>query len=102
MGKKVYTHENRFLVWNARNILDAAGIENQIRNEYASSGAGELSPIDSWPELWVNDEEEYERAVALIEKAFSEGEGVSWRCEYCGESNGPSFEICWNCQQANE
>ena len=26
----------------------------------------------------------------------------AWRCPRCGQPNGPSFEICWNCGTGRE
>jgi hypothetical protein len=25
-----------------------------------------------------------------------------WICKACGESNGTRFEVCWNCERANQ
>ena len=95
--KKVYTSENRFLVSNARNILEAQDISVTLRNEHASSAMGELSPLDTWMELWVVRERDYDRACAILEEALSESSAPPWSCSDCGESNDPSFELCWQC-----
>lgn len=95
--KKVYTNENRFLVGNARNILEAEGIEVTLRNEHASSAMGELSPIDTWMELWVVDEGDYDRACNILDTALSETTAPEWACDSCGEMNDASFELCWQC-----
>lgn len=95
--KKVYTSENRFLVSNARNILEAAGIEVTLRNEYAGSAMGELSPIDTWMELWVVRERDYERACVILDEALSDSTAPPWTCASCGEVNDAAFELCWQC-----
>ncbi len=41
--KLVYTHENRLMVLNVRNILSDYGIDVVINKEYASSAAGGLA-----------------------------------------------------------
>ena len=69
--KQVYTHENRLLVSNARNILEAEGVELQVRNEYAAGAAGDLAPLDAWMELWVVNNRDYTRAHDLIDSAFN-------------------------------
>ncbi len=28
--------------------------------------------------------------------------GQDWLCPECGESNGPRFEVCWNCGRTEE
>lgn len=96
--KKIYTHENRFIVWNAKNILENEGIDCVVQNEYASSGIGDLSPFETWPELWVLDDNEAERAADIIDDAFNARQRRrAWRCPKCHEINGPAFEICWKC-----
>lgn len=97
--KLIYTHENRVLVSNARNLVENAGIDVMLKNEYAGGGMGELSPWDTWVELWVVDDADYDRARALLERAEGAAEGAQWRCRHCGELNDAGFEICWNCQR---
>ena len=96
--KKVYTNENRFIVSNAKNILEANGVDVTVRNEHASSAVGELSVFDAWMELWVDDDD-YVRAVSILENALSQPGAALWRCVGCNELNDASFEICWNCQR---
>ena len=98
--KKVYTNENRFLVGNARNLLEAEGIEVVLRNEHASSAMGELSPIDTWMELWVVEDRDYDRACAVLDAALSDASAPGWQCPGCGEANDASFELCWQCGTA--
>jgi hypothetical protein len=96
--KMVYTNESRFLVGNARNILQAQGIDVVLRNEHASSAIGEVSAFDAWVEIWVLNDSDYSRACAVIEASLSEKDAVAWLCEHCKEENDASFELCWNCQ----
>lgn len=93
----LYTNENRLLVANVRNILEAAGIEVVLKNEFAAGGVGELSPFEAWPELWVANDGDYERAARLLDTSLSASNAPPWRCVKCGESNDPSFEMCWQC-----
>ncbi len=51
--KLVFTNESTFLVNNVKNLLEAQKIKVFIKNEYAQGAIGEISPFDSWPELWV-------------------------------------------------
>ena len=96
--KLIFTSENRFLVGNAQNIVENAGIEVVLKNEYAAGGTGELSPLDTWPELWVIHDSDYEAAIDLIENATSSENAKEWRCGNCREINDASFEFCWKCQ----
>lgn len=93
----LYTNDNRLIVANARNIVEAAGIGVVLKNEYAAGGIGELSAFDAWVELWVTDDSNYDRASRLLKNAFSAENAVPWTCSNCNESNDPSFDLCWNC-----
>jgi hypothetical protein len=95
--KLVYTHENLFLLSNVKALLEAAGIEVLLRNEYAGGGRGELPVFETWPELWIEKERDYARARAIIEAMHSTSRPPEWACSQCGESNDPSFEFCWRC-----
>ena len=63
--KKVFTHPNSLIVGNARSLLEEAGIQAELRNEFASSAMGETAPLETWPELWVG-EGDYEQARDLL------------------------------------
>ena len=95
----LYSNENRLIVANVRNIVESAGIAVTLKNEFAAGGAGELSPFEVWPELWVVNDADYERATRLIESSLSARNAVPWRCINCSEDNDPAFETCWKCGQ---
>lgn len=94
--RKICSQQNATLIWHARNILASAGIDCTLRNEFASGGVGQLSPFDAWPELWVEDRDEY-RARNLLKAAFEVADLPDWNCPRCGERIGGAFESCWNC-----
>ncbi len=94
----VYTHENRFFVSNAKNIVSEAGIDTFLKNEYAAGAAGDLAPLDSWLELWVINDNDHQTALSLIESAFTKNSQSPWTCILCNEKNEASFEICWSCR----
>lgn len=98
--KLIYTNENRLLVGNAENILESHGIEVVWRNEFNQGAAGEVSPGDAWPELWLVDEADYDKASKILENSLTPEDAPDWKCDACGEDNGPSFEVCWNCGAA--
>lgn len=93
----IYTNENRLLVANVRNLLEASGIGVSMKNEFAAGGAGELSPFEVWPEVWVTEDSDYEQAVRLLDSSLSASDAPSWLCANCGEHNDASFELCWQC-----
>jgi len=100
--KLIYTSEDRFMVWGVINTLELAGYECHIRNEYAAGGAGDIAPIDTWPEVWLDNDIQYEDALNYLENNILQkiSGGQDWVCSRCGETNGSAFEFCWNC--ANE
>ncbi len=95
--KLVYTHPNPIVVAQSRSTLEHAGIDCTLRNEYAMGAIGELAPIDAWPELWVINDRDYERAQRLLESSRQAVQGAQWRCSKCRQDNPPTFEICWHC-----
>lgn len=95
--KKVFTHENRLIVFNIKNLLQGQDIDCHIKNEYSSGGVGDLSPFETWPEVWVADKNIAQAEQVINLHLKTETEGPEWRCVDCGEQNVGSFEICWNC-----
>ncbi len=62
-----------------------------------TGGIGELPINECWPEVWVNDESDFNSAERLINTALSPAEqNTKWHCQ-CGESIEGQFEICWSC-----
>lgn len=93
--QKIFCDQTLLSVTHLKNLLEAAHINAEIRNEFAAGGVGELSFIDAWPELWVAYED-VAQANKIINE-FKEGEsGEDWIC-VCGESNGSNFGSCWSC-----
>ena len=101
MMKMVYSNESIFLVTNVKNIIDAEGINTFIKNEFALGAVGEISMFDSWPEVWVTNDEDFERATEILASSQRSNQGKDWICEKCSEKNAPSFEVCWHCGSEN-
>ena len=97
--KKVFTHENRMIVFNMKNLLQAQGIATVVVNEFAAGGAGELPAFDTWPELRVDDDARFTRAQAVLRSILDDSNGQSWFCRACQEENDAAFRICWNCSR---
>lgn len=95
--KKIFTHENRMIVFNMKNLLQGEGIDSFVINEFASGGAGDLATFDTWPELWIEDDARVPQAEQIMQDVLSADETGSWFCRGCQESNEASFRICWNC-----
>ena len=95
--KLVYTHPSNIVVAQARSALELAGIECTLRNEYAGGAFGELAPIDTWPELWVLRDRDFERANTTLENAQAEVKEADWQCDSCQGHSPATFDICWRC-----
>ncbi len=100
--KKLYTHENRLIVFNFKNVLQGEGIETIVVNEFAGGGAGDLPTFDTWPELWLENEAQFDRADAILQAILHGDTTHFWYCKGCQEKNDQSFHLCWSCGRADE
>jgi hypothetical protein len=60
--KKVATASTVLMINHYRNILVAEGIPCQIRNDQLNQVLGEVPFTEVWPELWVENDLDYDRA----------------------------------------
>jgi putative signal transducing protein len=93
--KRVYSSHNATLVHHFRNLLEAEGIETEVRNAILSSALGELPPAECQAELWVLRGEDVWRAEEILRAPAMSG--PDWACPSCGEVLGAQFAQCWNC-----
>lgn len=93
----VYTHPNIALVTQAQSLIEHAGIECALRNEYAAGAIGELAPISAWPEVWIIDDRNFEEAVAVVQASQRDVSESDWQCSRCANANPGTFESCWHC-----
>ena len=100
--KKLFTHENRMIVFNLKNVLEGEGINSVVVNEFAAGGAGDLPTFDTWPELWLEDEAQLEQAQTIVDRILHDDSDEVWYCSGCQEQNAGSFRLCWNCGRAYE
>jgi hypothetical protein len=95
--QKIFSHENRLMVFNIHNLLAEAGIASHIRNEFSGGGVGDLSPFETWPEVWVADADEDAARRVVTDSLDQTQHDAQWVCRECGETNAGNFEICWQC-----
>jgi hypothetical protein len=93
--KRVFSSFNTVLVHHSRNLLEAEGIETELRNQMLSSAMGELPPAECQAEVWVVNDEDAPRAFGVLRRPPVAG--PDWNCGECGESSGPQFTQCWKC-----
>ena len=95
--KKLTSADSLITINHFKNLLEAEGIPCQIRNEHLGSIVGEMPFVETWPELWVVNDLDFDRATQLITDADAESPSAPWRCRKCGEENEGQFAACWNC-----
>jgi len=95
--KKLTSADSLITINHFKNLLESEGIPCQIRNEHLGSIMGEMPFVETWPELWVVNDLDFDRATQLITAVDAESPGKSWRCRKCGEENEGQFAACWNC-----
>ena len=100
--KKVYSSDNFMLIGHLREVLEAHHIDCVVKNEHLLGGAGELPPIECWPELWVMEDFQLGKARELIDAFVAPrlDSTRDWRCAGCGEALEGQFSECWNCGEA--
>ena len=100
--KLIYTHENRIMALNIRNVLINHGFDVALNNEFASSASGGLAPFDTWPEVWLLRDDDFDNAKKIIESISYNSTQAAWECKKCQEENDESFDYCWKCHEENE
>ena len=96
--KKVTSSDSIVTINHYKNLLQSEGIDAFLRNEHLGSIMGEVPFQEVWPEVWVKDDLDYDRALQLIDESISEESPIdSWRCRKCGTENEGQFAACWNC-----
>ena len=97
--KKVYSSDSFLLVGQLRELLERQHIRCIAKNEYLIGGAGELPPNECWPELWVVEDFQFDKARELVEGflAAPGEETGEWLCTACGERLEGQFSACWRC-----
>ena len=100
--KKLTSADSLITINHFKNLLEAEGIPCQIRNEHLGSILGEMPFVEVWPELWVVNDLDFDRATQLITAADAESPKTPWHCRRCGEENEGQFAACWNCGASAE
>ena len=99
--KQVFVSQNLFEVEMRKDRLEQAGIRCMIKNQRSSGLAGENPFTEVFPELWVIQGEDYDRARQVLEEGLVllPSNQDSWTCPGCGERHESQFAECWNCGQ---
>ncbi|MGE5218857.1 MAG: putative signal transducing protein [Chloroflexota bacterium] len=97
--KRLYCSKDPLMIGHLKNVMATFGIKCVARKLDLNIGAGELPPIECWPELWVLDDEKFVRARSILKKTLAPLAAVKkpWHCAGCGETIEGQFSECWNC-----
>ena len=97
--KKLTTADSLVTISHYKNLLESEGIPAFVRNEHLGSIIGEMPFQEVWPELWIRNDLDYDRALELLDRdtLIRESPQASWRCANCHEENEGQFAACWSC-----
>jgi len=97
---KVFEDFDIMLVGHYQSVLESNDIATFMKNQFGTSGAGELPFVEVIPQLWVLNEADAGRAMALIREIHENTDAESmqaWDCPACGTPQEAVFTHCWNC-----
>jgi len=95
----VFSAASLLQVAHARNVLTAAGIESELRNQYLAGALGDLPMLEPGRSLWSKTRSN-RPALRALEEAGKAPSGAPWTCGECGEQLEPQFTTCWRCGAA--
>jgi hypothetical protein len=102
---KVFEDFDITLVGHYQSVLESNDIATYMKNQFGTSGAGELPFIEVIPQLWVLNEADAERATVLIRELHGSGNqqpAEAWTCPKCGTPQEAAFTHCWKCSTARQ
>lgn len=101
--KKLFVSQSLAEIESLKELLEGAGIACTVKNQQGSSLAGSVPFAEVFPELWVINDQDFERAKEfLAEQAETAIAGPAWICAGCGESHAGEFVSCWKCGKAKD
>ena len=96
--RKVYVSDDSLILGHVRQVLENHAIGCIVRNDFLLGGAGELPINETWPEIWITDDRDFERARALVDAVVAAcPSDPPWCCTSCGEQVEGQFTDCWRC-----
>lgn len=95
---RFYTARARFDAWLVADRLNQAGIKAHVFNQHAASIVGDVPPDVAQPQVWLEREQDRERAQVLLARLQEEAaRSGTAQCGKCGEESPANFDLCWNC-----
>jgi hypothetical protein len=98
---RFYTARHRYDAFLVADRLNQAGIRAHVFNQNASSIVGDVPPDVAQPQVWLERDEDRERATLLLAAIERDGASREERvCSACGEASPQAFDLCWKCGAA--
>lgn len=98
---RFYIARARYDAFLVADRLNQAGIRAHVFNQHAQSIVGDVPPDVAQPQVWLERENDLERARILLERMEEEARrGGDVRCAACAEISPSNFDLCWNCGRA--
>ena len=95
---RIYKAANLPQAYLLAGLLRHAGIAIRVFNENAQGGLGEIPFSEAYPEVWIENATDFDKAKAVIAHFESAPvETGSVFCHACKEENPANFELCWKC-----
>jgi hypothetical protein len=99
--KKLTSADSLVTISHYKNLLESEGIPAFLKNEHLGSIVGDMPFQEVWPQLWIVNDLDYDRALQLIDadRIVDESPKTPWRCRKCGTENEGQFAACWQCSE---
>lgn len=100
---KLYQCDDLIEAQNVFDYLEYNNIEVKIFNAYANGALGEIPFTQTNPEIWLLNNDDYEKARLLIQAYKNEirirqnQADITVFCPQCKTANPASFDTCWSC-----
>lgn len=100
--KSIYTTQDLLTIGHLRNLLVHEGIACEVKTPFLAAAKGDLPVTDCWSQLWIVNEQDAPRALAVIDAALARGAEaqIPWKCPECAEEVEGQFGACWRCGSA--
>lgn len=98
---RFYIARARYDAFLIADRLNQAGIRAHVFNQHAQSIVGDVPPDVAQPQVWLDRDDDRERAQLLLDRIEEEARrGGDVHCTACAEVSPANFDLCWNCGRA--
>ncbi len=96
--KRLYAAADLIAAQLLKDWLQETGVRTAIFNQNAQSGSGEIPFTHAYPEIWLMDVADEERARELVRQFDARTMPLgAINCPHCREDNPSNFASCWQC-----